>query len=122
MLGALILLSLQARGLGPLAYCLPGQWPQYSTGFNPLSQRLEDAMGNSAECEDAVSAGGDAEQRTSTGLARYTAATNTPAFHVGDKHWALTSVGLVTWNGPGCAVPLDARVAPAKGATTSSCD
>ena len=113
ILGAGVYLYLQVRGFGPLAYCRPGQWPQYSTGFNLLSQELDDVMGNPVECEHGVSAAGDTEQKTSTGLATYSAATNTPAFQIGTKHWAWTKLGLVTWTGDSRVMPADAQVVKA---------
>jgi hypothetical protein len=60
---------------------------------------LGDSMGQPLECEHANPANGDSLQRTTTGLAFYRQATNTPTFTTGGEHWALTSDGLQHWTG-----------------------
>jgi hypothetical protein len=48
-------------------------------------------------------------QQTTTGLAFWRKATNTPTFTDGSRHWALTSGGLVAWTGPSVDPPATAR-------------
>lgn len=80
-------------------YCAPGQNPAFVFGFAEMKSRLGEIMGEPVECEHANADNGDALQQTSTGLAYYRRATNTPMFTDGWKHWALTGSGLVIWEG-----------------------
>ena len=52
-------------------------------------------MGEPTECAHADVATGDVYQQTTTGLATYRRATNTPAFASGGSRWELTADGLV---------------------------
>lgn len=80
-------------------FCRSGQVPQYLFGFATLRTQLGRTMGEPMECEHPNSANGDTLQRTTTGLAFYRKATNTPTFTDGWRHWALTPAGLVFWEG-----------------------
>jgi hypothetical protein len=48
---------------------------------------------------------GNALQQTSTGLAYYRKATNSPTFTDGWRHWALTAGGLAYWEGESAEPP-----------------
>lgn len=88
------------------AACPPGQQPSFHFGFAALRAQIGDVMGAPTSCEYADPAGtGDTEQLTSTGLAYWRKATNTPTFTDGVRHWALTAEGLITWTGPGVDPP-----------------
>jgi hypothetical protein len=80
-------------------YCQKGQQPTFELGVARLKQQLGDTMGTPVECEHPVSANGDTIQQTTTGLVIYRAATNTVIFTDGWRHWALTSRGMVSWEG-----------------------
>jgi hypothetical protein len=56
-------------------------------------------MGEPLECEHANTESGDSLQQTTTGLAVYDQATNTPSFTDGWRSWALTQRGLLSWEG-----------------------
>ncbi len=86
-------------------YCATGQSPVFRLGFAELHTALGDRMGQPLECEHADSTNGEVLQQTSTGLAVYHPATNTPSFTNGYSHWALTPDGLVTWDGIGADTP-----------------
>jgi hypothetical protein len=90
--------------------CEPGQRPVFAFGFAALRAALGDRMGDPVSCER-YGPEGDALQQTSTGLARYRKATNTPTFISGSDHWALTERGLVHWTGGGLDPPDDAAPA-----------
>jgi hypothetical protein len=87
------------------AYCQAGQQPAFALGAAALDQQLGDIMGAPLECEHSVSANGDTVQQTTTGLVMYRAATNTVTFTDGWRHWALTSGGLLSWEGPDADPP-----------------
>ena len=94
-------------------FCPPGRSPSFSGGFADLYSQVGDAMGQPVECEHTDSSSGDALQKTTTGLAFFRRATNTPIFTNGDEHWALTADGLVYWTSdsadpPDDATPVDA--------------
>ena len=74
--------------------------PSFVHGLATLKEALGSSMGEPLECERVVDAAGNTEQRTTTGLAYYRAATNTAAFTNGAEHWALTSTGVAHWTGP----------------------
>jgi hypothetical protein len=92
--------------------CGPGQTPVFAFGFAALRAALGDRMGDPVSCER-YGPEGDALQQTSTGLARYRKATNTPTFISGADHWALTDRGLLHWTGGGLDPPDNAALAPA---------
>jgi hypothetical protein len=57
-------------------------------------------MGDPLECEHAVDAAGNTQQRTSTGLAYYRKVRNLPCFTTGYDHWALAPDGsIIHWTG-----------------------
>jgi hypothetical protein len=76
--------------------CVPSA---FTLGFADLKQALGSTMGEPADCEHRDARTGDTLQATTTGLAVYRLATNTPTFTDGFTHWALTDAGLVTWSG-----------------------
>jgi hypothetical protein len=82
----------------PAPFCNPGQAPAFKLGLATLKQYLGETMGSAVECEHAA-ANGDTTQQTTTGLAAYTAATNTVSFTDGWRHWAITPRGFVQWEG-----------------------
>jgi hypothetical protein len=92
------------------SFCRPGESPQFRSGFLALKEQLGATMGDPIECEHPDGASGDTLMRTTTGLAFYRKATNTPTFTDGYRHWALTPAGRVYWEGdaidpPGAAAP-----------------
>jgi len=100
-LGTALLLSIPS----PVAlaqgypYCQPGQIPRFLFGFATLKAQLGTIMGEPTECEHPNSANGDTLQKTTTGLAFYRKATNTPTFTDGWRHWGMTAAGIVRWEG-----------------------
>jgi hypothetical protein len=86
-------------------YCNGGQQPAFLNGMAALDRQAGSAMGTPVECEHVVSPGGDTLQQTTTGLAAYSKASNTVTFTDGWRHWALTSDGLVTWEGDSSSPP-----------------
>lgn len=101
-------------------FCAPGIQPAFQFGFLALKQLIGAPMGDPLECEHGNPTNGDTLQKTSTGLAYYRKATNTPTFTDGVDHWALTDAGIVTWTGdspdpPGVVVPDTTPAAPAFG-------
>jgi hypothetical protein len=86
-------------------YCKTGQQPAFLNGMAALDRQVGNAMGNPVECEHAASSAGDTVQQTTTGLAAYDKSTNTVSFTDGYRHWALTSQGLVTWEGEASTPP-----------------
>jgi hypothetical protein len=80
-------------------FCAPGQSPKFAFGFAALSGQLGATMGDATECEHSNASNGDTLQATTTGLAFYRKATNTPTFTDGFNHWGLTADGLVAWTG-----------------------
>ena len=123
----LVLLCTGTRAIAQSApYCAAGESPTFVLGFADLKSQVGDAMGDPIECEHTNPDNGDALQQTTTGLAFYRMATNTPTFTNGNEHWGLTESGLVTWTGndidpPGVVVPAaTAPPSPAPvGATTT---
>src|SRR5438045_2564073 len=114
VIGLLTLVSLLLAAPGAAAqtapHCAPGQAPRFQFGFATLAAALGDLMGQPLECEHADAATGDTQQKTSTGLAVYRAASNTPTFTLdnGTSHWALTASGVVHWTGEGMDPPQSA--------------
>jgi hypothetical protein len=81
-------------------FCQPGEEPTFRFGFATLKQQVGAPMGSPLECEHTNPDNGDALQATTTGLAAYDKATNTPRFTDGWRTWALTERGLLSWEGP----------------------
>lgn len=108
-----LFLSPLATTFGQAApFCQPGQAPHFAFGFASLKAALGDVMGDPIECEHASPPSGDVLQQTSTGLAYWRRATNTPTFTDGSSHWALTVDGLVAWDGPAVDPPGSVVVPP----------
>ena len=80
-------------------FCGIDEAPEFRFGIAYLKALIGPVMGDPVECEHANRANGDALQHTTTGLAFYRKATNTPTFTDGWRHWAWTENGLVTWVG-----------------------
>jgi hypothetical protein len=93
------------------AYCAPGTSPSFSLGFAALQASLGATMGDPIECEHTEGTSGDVQQQTTTGLAFWRKSTNTSTFTDGYRHWALTSRGVVTWEGSAVDPPATARPA-----------
>jgi hypothetical protein len=74
-------------------FCEAGKQPEFAFGFAQLKARLGDKMGDPIECEHTNVDNGDSLLQTTTGLAFYRKATNTPTFTNGFEHWALTAQG-----------------------------
>jgi hypothetical protein len=110
----------QAEAAPTAPYCQPGQTPAFANGFAALKQQIGSAMGNPTECEHAASGIGNTVQQTTAGLAAYNSLTNTDTFTDGWHHWALTSTGLVAWDGTEAQPPL--QVAPAPDSSTAEAD
>ena len=83
--------------------------PRFVHGIAALKAVVGTNMGEPLECERLTDAAGDTEQRTTTGLAYYRAASNTVGFTNGWDHWALTGNGAVHWTGQGVEPPPDAE-------------
>jgi hypothetical protein len=88
------------------------QQPRFVHGLAALQASVGSLMGVPIECERVIDAAGNTEQRTTTGLAYYRAATNTTAFTNGSTHWALTSNGAVHWAGQELEPPPGAERGP----------
>jgi hypothetical protein len=89
--------------------CPLGQTPAFVAGFAALSAQLGPIMGTPSTCEYPDPAGtGDVQQNTTTGLAFWRSATNTPTFTDGYNHWALTANGPVHWQGASVEPPSSA--------------
>jgi len=93
-------------------FCEPGESPEFRSGFAQLKEQLGAVMAEPAECEHLDAATGDTLQNTTTGLAYYRQATNTPTFTDGQRHWALTGDGLIAWEGGGPDPPGVVVAAP----------
>lgn len=117
----LLILGLAVRPFPVAAsepFCAVGQEPQFGLGFADLKFRLGDRMGEPLECEHTDPTNGDALQTTTTGLAFYRSSTNVPMFTDGWKHWALTSYGLMFWEGTSVDPPGD--LFPVGGVSTAT--
>lgn len=123
LIGVLTFVAALLLALGPVAsaqaapFCAAGQAPQFAFGLAALKSQLGATMGEPLECEHANSANGDTLQRTTTGLAYYRKATNTPSFTDGFRHWALTAGGLVTWTGTSVdppSIPTSNGISPSR--------
>ena len=115
-------------GLLPLApghvayaapFCQPGESPEFRSGFASLKEQLGPLMGDPSECEHLDAATGDTLQNTTTGLAYYRKATNTPTLTDGQRHWALTADGLIAWEGGGPDPPGVSEASPASSTPVS---
>jgi hypothetical protein len=105
--------------------CPIDQTPSFFVEFAALREQLGATMGEPIECEHVDSKTGDAQQRTTTGLALYRRDTNTAMYTNGREHWALTARGLAHWSGwHGDATPMRAaltgRIEGAEELTTPS--
>lgn len=83
----------------PAPFCAAGQVPEFVMGFATLRAQVGAAMGQPVDCEHPNPENGDSLQTTTTGLAIYERATGVMRFTDGYRHWALTSDGLVAWEG-----------------------
>lgn len=92
-------ITVNTKVLRAANFCGIDEEPQFYFGIAYLKSLLGPVMGDPVECEHANPANGDALQHTTTGLAFYRKATNTPTFTDGWTHWAWTENGLVTWVG-----------------------
>ena len=92
--------------LNAAPFCASGQDPEFLFGFAHLKSLLGDSMGEPVECEHANPQNEDALQQTTTGLAFYRNATNTPTFTDGWNHWAWTADGLDYWTGSSIDPPI----------------
>jgi hypothetical protein len=81
----------------PAPFCPPGQPARFVLGIGELKERLGLIMGEPVECEHIDPANRDTLQRTSTGLAYYRLAINTPIFTNGTAHYALAEGQLLFW-------------------------
>jgi hypothetical protein len=90
-------------------YCQSGTTPAFVNGLAALKQQIGDVMGTPLECEHVANVQGDTVQQTSTGLAAYDSLTNTDTFTDGWHHWALTSDGVVSWEGTESRPPVQAK-------------
>jgi hypothetical protein len=84
--------------------------PRFVLAMARLMARLGADMGAPTECEHVVDAAGDTEQKTTTGLAYYRAASNTAVFTNGVEHWALTADGLAHWTSDDLEPPAGAEI------------
>ncbi|MCC6177542.1 MAG: hypothetical protein IT305_19760 [Chloroflexi bacterium] len=116
ILGAMLAVALVVmQPAAPVAaqaapYCAAGQAPAFVNGFADLKDQLGPIMGEPVECEHTNGANGDVLQQTTTGLAFWRKSSNTPTFTDGFHHWALTSRGLVAWDGEAIEPPATANV------------
>ncbi len=93
--------------------CPTGQTPSFVLGFADLQAQIGAPMGDPVTCEFPDPNGtGDIHQRTTTGLAFWRKATNTPTFTDGFQHWGQTPTGLVAWTGTSVDPPAQASVYP----------
>jgi hypothetical protein len=123
ILGAVLTIALLLGQPAPAAqaqaapFCGPGTSPRFSQGFATLKSSLGTAMGDPTECEHSDATSGDTLQTTTTGLAFWRKSTNTPTFTDGYHKWALTSRGLVAWEGTANDPPANATAVGANNST-----
>lgn len=80
--------SASAQGSLDNNFCPPGQEPSFVLGFAALREAVGEVMGDPLTCEyNDPNGTKDRLQRTTTGLAFYREATNTPTFTDGFNHW-----------------------------------
>jgi len=96
-------------------FCDDDQAPAFVFGLADLKAALGAVMGDPVECEHTNTDNGDTLQQTTTGLAIYRPASNTPEFTDGWNHWALTPRGVVAWSG------TDLPGAPPQAAAGTQC-
>ena len=109
---ALVLVGPEAVAWAQAApLCAAGDVPRLQMGFAALSGRIGAAAGEPVECEHYDGAG-NAHQKTTTGQFFWNKSTNTVVFNAGDRHWALTGRGLVTWTGLALDPPAEALAGP----------
>jgi hypothetical protein len=115
ILGAVLALTIVFVQPAPAAqaqsapFCAPGTSPSFVQGFAALKAALGEVMGDPIECQHTDGSSGDVLQQTTTGLAFWRKSTNTATFTDGYRHWALTSRGLVAWEGSSIDPPATAR-------------
>ena len=127
VLAALTALSLLAAVVAPPSaaaqpapFCAPGQPPRFVLGIGELKERLGPIMGEPLECEHINPANGDTVQQTSTGLAYYRPAINTPIFTNGTAHYALSGGQLIFWESDSVEPPRPTAAESVYLATTGS--
>ena len=109
IVGALLLTLATPTAAQGTNRCPPGQVPHYTAGFADLKAYIGAPMGNPVTCEYPDPKGtGDVHQQTTTGLAFWRKATNTPTFTNGFDHWGHTPAGWVTWTGSSIDPPVQA--------------
>lgn len=109
----LALITAPRPALAAAPGCQAGQAPSFVLGFATLRQHVGPAMGEAVTCEFPDPNGtGDVHQQTTTGLAFWRKATNTPTFTDGYRHWAWTPEGLVAWTGDSVDPPATAAAIP----------
>ncbi|MGH2543554.1 MAG: hypothetical protein ACRDIB_12180, partial [Ardenticatenaceae bacterium] len=104
LLLAVFQVSIAAPRAQAETFCAPSQTPQFMHGFAYLKSLLGATVGDPLECEH-YDQQGNAYQKTTTGELFYNRSTNTPVFTAGDRHWAWTPAGLVSWTGPSLDPP-----------------
>jgi hypothetical protein len=110
VVAAIVFFALTAATASAAApYCPPDQDPEFVLGFAFMKSQLGDVMGEPLECEHPNPENGDTLQQTTTGLAFYRKATNTPTFTDGWNHWAWTADGMVQWTGDAIEPPPSFR-------------
>lgn len=87
-----------------------GTRPRFQGGIATLKSTLGATMGDPIECERVVSADGDTQQQTTTGLAYYRKRLNAAAFTTGWDHWGLVERGVVHWASDAVDPPPDAAL------------
>ena len=90
-------------------FCGAGEALEFRSGFALLASQLGAIMGDPIECEHGAPATMDTLQATTTGLAYYRRALNTPIFTDGRMHYAWTTQGLVVRLSPSLPGPSHPR-------------
>ena len=101
-------------------FCPPGQPARFLFGIGELKERLGPIMGEPLECEHINPANGDTLQHTTTGLAYYRPAINTPIFTNGTAHYALSGGQLLLWENDSAEPPRPTAAESLYLATTGS--
>ena len=94
----------------PLAAACRAAQPWFTGGMANQKQVLGPSMGEPLECERAVDAQGNTQQKTTTGLAYYRRQLNLTCFTTGYEHWGLALSGLLHWTGDSVEPPVDALI------------
>jgi hypothetical protein len=92
-------------------FCPSGQGPRLQMGFAALQAQIGAPGGTPTECEHYDGAG-NAHQKTTTGAFFWRKSTGTVVFNAGNRHWALTDRGAVTWTGLSLDPPAEALAGP----------